>query len=288
MRTLSRSILFFIIALSLLASCRNTGGLSPEQTSPPPGTGEPTAAASQVPNSESPASGFTAKPSPSPEETPEHTPEPIIVLPIEVILTEYEFNDDEARLYIKMAYPDITAYEEGSAGHKLAEDVFRDTKEYDVWIRSMAEQYPFGKDQPSALSYGFTSIPEVWHNGTDYFSMTVIYHTYTGGAHGSAELISYNYDKYGNRITDFNGILNRGITQYDVEAAINRQMQQIIEDMGHAFYKDTLSFSELESLPSFFIRDGKMVIYFQQYEIAAYAYGIPMFEMPSSIFNTEQ
>ncbi len=165
----------------------------------------------------------------------------------------------------------------------MASQIINDTGIYYNLIKSMSEEAPATSE--NHLSYGLTIMTEITNNSSEYLSLYVDYYTYSGGAHGNFERISYNYSSAGYRITDFSEILNTGITTADVEAEINKQISAIIEDMGPAFYEDSITFNTSHKLPLFYIKDGALVIYYQTYDIAPYAYGLPMFEMPPEIFS---
>ncbi|MFC5648303.1 PdaC/SigV domain-containing protein [Paenibacillus solisilvae] len=104
-------------------------------------------------------------------------------------------------------------------------------------------------------------------------SLKILTYVYTGGAHGSTRVDTYNVrnktaaaritlkDLYGN---DYRKIVNAKIS-----AAIAKDPESYFQD----------SFKTISDGQSFYVQDGRAVIVFQQYEIAPYAAGIPEFNI---------
>ncbi|BBH24792.1 hypothetical protein Back11_61370 [Paenibacillus baekrokdamisoli] len=100
-------------------------------------------------------------------------------------------------------------------------------------------------------------------------SLKVLTSTYTGGAHGSTRVDTYNVRNKAaaTRITlkDLFG------THY--KKVINAKIKSTIAKDPESYYKD--GFKSISEEQSFYVQDGRAVIVFQQYEIAPYAAGIP-------------
>lgn len=210
------------------------------------------------------------------------TPSPLPQLPLNVTFTGYEFNDDAKKIYIKTIYIDSFEFEKNSIGYNLALLVEKDTNTLDEWLRKSAADYPATED--NYVTYGLTSIPEITENTFEYFSMYMDFYTYSGGAHGNLERYAYTYSSDGTYISDFTKLLTANVTVKDVETEINRQIKARIAGGDPVFYKDSVSLTDFDEYPPFFIRNGILVIFYQTYDIAPYVIGIPEFEMPSSIF----
>lgn len=257
-------VLIVVIFILLLTACQESSEPATTPTRSP-----------YPPYPQSPEPVQTQVPAPEPSKTPQ--------LPINIDFEEYEYNDDDAKLYIKTNYLVTDNFETESIGTSLAEDIKNDTDSLDEWIRTQSVELPATDE--NYIRYGVTSIPEVTENSADFISLYIDYYVYTGGAHGNVTRTAYTYSSDGIRLINFLKLLNDGITLENVEIEINKQIKSIIEDMGPAFYNESIAFGDMDNLPQFYIKDGSMVIYFQSYEIAAYAYGIPEFIMPSEIFT---
>ena len=238
-------------------------------------------ATTEEPLNPTPYSTIEPTPVTTPNPTLESAPEP--VYPIELFKGTNKQNDDDKRIYISMETLNSALYEPDSLGFYLSVDILKDTIEFRDFILQAAEDYPATED--NYIRYGLDTKIELTNNGPEYLSVYVDYYTNTGGAHGNITRIAYNYSKDGTRLINFMDLVNEGVTLAEIEAEINQQIAKIIKDMGPAFYSDTVSLADFDPLPAFFIKDGVMVIYFQAYDIAAYAYGIPLFEMPPELFS---
>lgn len=269
MKKLIQKLLFFISLTLLFTACSRVDVSSPDITS----TYDSPA------SSESPVS-TNAVPTHNPSDV--ITPSSLPPLPLNIIFSEYVFNDDSKKIYIKTNYIDSSKFEKNSIGFNLALIVESDTNAFDEWLRKAADEYPATED--NYVSYGLTSIPAITENSSEYFSMYMDFYTYSGGAHGNVERYAYTFKKEGNLINDFTELLKSGVDSTTVEAEINRQIKARIDGGDPVFYNDSVSFSHPNEYPSFFIRNGTLVLYYQTYDIAPYVIGIPEFEMPPSIF----
>lgn len=279
MKHYKRLVGFSFFIIFLLTACVNTSDNDPSK-SPAAMSGPPILATPYATDEPTPSATQTPKPTASPDPTPI----PDLTLPIDLELVSFEFSDDDAHLYIKTQYPDPSIYSPGSTGALMAEDILNDLGIYYNRITSLSEEAPATSE--NLLSYGLTAITEIANNGSKYLSVYVDYYIYAGGAHGIVQRVAYTYSSTGSRILDFTEILNDNISAFDVEDEINRQIKAIIDDGNPAFYSDKISFDDSGSYPPFYIKDGRLIIYYQVYDIAPHAYGIPQFEMPAEFFKT--
>jgi len=117
---------------------------------------------------------------------------------------------------------------------------------------------------------------DIKKNSDNILSILVNYYKYAGGAHGYYEDIAYNIDtSTGNFLklkdlfkedTDYKNVINE---------EIRRQIEELIklDEQNKGIY-ELKSISENQK---FYIQDDNLVIYFDLYEIAPYAAGIPKF-----------
>lgn len=119
---------------------------------------------------------------------------------------------------------------------------------------------------------------ELKYNEKDLLSIIEEHYVYVGGAHGSRARYPRNYDLAGGRQIYLSDLFNDGYKE-----TLNR----IIAEQEQA---DTERYSELwdrpEILPehetNFYFSPGKLVIFFQPYELSYYAKGYVEFEIPFS------
>lgn len=68
---------------------------------------------------------------------------------------------------------------------------------------------------------------------------------------------------------------------FDYKSEINRIIdRQIAADPQNYFSGENMGFTSIDETQRFYIQDDQLVIYFNQYEIAPYAAGIPEFTIP--------
>lgn len=121
---------------------------------------------------------------------------------------------------------------------------------------------------------------------------TVYY--YTGGAHGMSYTIPYNYRIEDGRELKLNDLFKEG---YDYKKVINEKIKVLRDKMDEEYkaeyiknggkesdYK-SLFFEEFKGIKDdqkFYITNNDIVIYYDHYEIAPYAFGMPKFNIPIS------
>ena len=249
-----------MVFLVLFASCSN----STEVSTPPKATDN--SVTTRIPAS-----------TPAPEELFE---------PVQFIVSLYESSDDTKRLYIKTQYIDPYCFEAGTPERQLADDIHSDMEKYLDYIRNSANAYPATEE--NLVSYGLNTFITITRNDEHYLCAYVDYYTYEGGAHDNLYRQTYVYNRLGTRFMELDQIIAPGKTIEDVENEINKQMREIIEEQGQMFYGETVSFDDLYAPPGFYIKDDRLIVFFQTYEIAPYAAGIQEFTMPADFLPTEE
>lgn len=119
---------------------------------------------------------------------------------------------------------------------------------------------------------------EVCYNENDFLSVIEEHYVYTGGAHGSRARYPRNYDLAGSTQIYLSDLFNDGYKE-----TLNR----IISEQEKS---DTERYSELWGRPeilkehetNFYLTPGKLVIFFQPYELSYFAKGYVEFEIPFS------
>jgi len=113
-------------------------------------------------------------------------------------------------------------------------------------------------------------------NTGNAISILIKYYKYSGGAHGYYEYVPYNID-----LRDGNNLTLKEIFKKDVDykEIIDKEIQNQIKELGKK-EKDLdkiYDFYGIKENQKFYLEDGKIVIYFDLYDIAPYAAGIPEF-----------
>jgi len=122
----------------------------------------------------------------------------------------------------------------------------------------------------------------VSYNAGNILSLTLHLYSYTGGAHGSSVDISYNFDtNTGNSgvLEDFFG------NNENYNKIILDNIKATIKNNQDLYFKEvTDNINEIPYNQKFYITDKGLVVYFDEYEIAPYAAGIPSFNIPFDKF----
>ncbi len=126
------------------------------------------------------------------------------------------------------------------------------------------------------------TIFELHYLSEKVMSFSMIYYSYTLGAHGFTEQISYNFDlKTGQEITVQE--LFYGYNHY--EEFINQEIKRQIAIEKDIYFNEGKDFQSIRNNQPFYIQYDGIVIYFGLYELAPYADGIRYFKIPFSIFS---
>jgi len=130
---------------------------------------------------------------------------------------------------------------------------------------------------------------DVMRNDSEYLSLYLTYYSYTGGAHGMHYDVAYNFDlQSGNRVY----LKDLFKTETDYVSLINRELHTQIDNIQETFIDKNgegwvpyMGFDTIAEDQHFYLTQDSLVIFFDLYEIAPYASGIPTFEIPLSKFD---
>ncbi|MBU5676167.1 DUF3298 and DUF4163 domain-containing protein [Alkaliphilus sp. MSJ-5] len=150
---------------------------------------------------------------------------------------------------------------------QMAENDFKDAKKSNIELRK----------------YELLINYEVHTANNNLISVTTLNYQYTGGAHGMSVKVLYNFDLTTGKEIALGDFFKEGSNYKKV---INEEIQKQIKENPDKFFPDEVElFSGISDDQSFFIKDGKLFIYFGQYDIAPYSSGIIEFEIPSSVLK---
>jgi hypothetical protein len=112
----------------------------------------------------------------------------------------------------------------------------------------------------------------------EFISLYVDYYSYTRGAHGSTDRVAYNIDLLTGKQIALSELF---VQDFDYKIFINDIIKAEIQaDQGSYFENDAQAFKEITADQQYYINENNLVIYFDLYEIAPYATGIPEFAIP--------
>lgn len=204
-------------------------------------------------------------------------------------------NKDEEWISVEASIPVVTGIKDENvqnrinsmledAGMKFIDDLEKQSKE------ALEEANTVGYDY---IPYYAGITFEEKFNKNGILSLYVVYDQFTGGAHGSHDDISYNFDLATGELIPLSELFN---ADYDYKASIDKSITAQIEKINEQYKEEAVKngenpedayapyagFSGIAKDQQYYIKDGSIVIYFPLYEIAPYAAGIPEFEIPLS------
>jgi hypothetical protein len=111
-----------------------------------------------------------------------------------------------------------------------------------------------------------------------------MYYTYTGGAHGMHNDLAYTFDAQSGERMALKDLFK---TDIDYVSMLNERIRKEIETIAMdneaiqgEYYNPYNGFESIAEDQHFYLTDSSLVLFFDLYEIAPYAAGIPMFEIP--------
>lgn len=112
-------------------------------------------------------------------------------------------------------------------------------------------------------------------------SFYIDYYQFTGGAHGITTRRAYTLDiKSGDKLK-IKDLFKQG---YNYKSVIDEEIKRQVNQDKEKYFPGKEGFTGINDDVKFYIRDGNLVIYYGQYEIAPYAAGIPEFNIPLEKF----
>ncbi len=113
-------------------------------------------------------------------------------------------------------------------------------------------------------------------------SFYIDYYQFTGGAHGATIRKAHSVDINSGEKLTLKDLFEEG---FDYKKIINDEITKQIEKEPEKYFIGKDGFKGIDENTEFYINNGDLVIYYQQYEIAPYVFGIPEFNISKTIFN---
>lgn len=136
----------------------------------------------------------------------------------------------------------------------------------------------FLDNEAQGIKYVANTDFEVKKNTENMLSIIVKYYSYSGGAHGIYEDVSYNMDIKRGKFINLSDLFVEGSNYKEI---INNQIKNQIEESEKANKENIgiYQFSSIDDNQKFYFADEVITIYFDLYKIAPYAAGIPEFRL---------
>ncbi len=199
------------------------------------------------------------------------------------------FYEKQLLLHYKVEYPQFYSYKDQNILNKInlfykkkAWDVVRES--VDVFFKIAVTYYVFSikRDIPIRL-FEIYYIPKVTYNENCTISLYYDKYIYLGGAHGQTYRTSDTWDlNCGSRVTLCGLFANSEFKMLDyLKKDVMEQIRQNAEKENFMYFDEYRKrVAEYFDENSFYLTPEGVIIYFQQYEIAPYASGIPEFLIP--------
>ena len=124
---------------------------------------------------------------------------------------------------------------------------------------------------------------EIKKNTDNFISLNIYHYKYSGGAHGDYEYIPYNIDmRKGNFLT----LKDLFKDNYDYKSKINNEINSQIKELEKKQNAEGVyDFTGIHDNVKYYVDRDNLVFFFDLYEIAPYAAGIPEFSINIDKFN---
>lgn len=144
------------------------------------------------------------------------------------------------------------------------------------------ETYEYNKENGYPIMvYELYYTFKVTYNTENIISIYSDKYVYTGGAHGMTTRTSQNWDLRVARQIKLKELFPREPNYVSkILTQINSKIAKDIENGNNIYFENYCCLtSENFNVNSYYLEDGKVVIYYQQYDIAPYSSGILTFEV---------
>lgn len=199
------------------------------------------------------------------------------------------FYDKQLLLYYKVEYPQFYSYENQIVLNKI--NLFYKKRAWDVVTECIEDFFEIAvtyynaskkKDIPIRL-FEIYYIPNITYNENCFISLYYDKYVYTGGAHGQTYRTSDSWNlNSGSRVTLCELFVNSEFKILDYfKKNIMEQIKQNKEKEEFMYFDDySKRIAEYFDINNFYLTPEGVIIYFQQYDLAPYASGIPEFLIP--------
>ena len=138
-----------------------------------------------------------------------------------------------------------------------------------------------GQEKPT-FPYEIYSKYAITEDNNVLLSLYNDYYEYLGGAHGMTTRTSYTIDKEKENLITLKELFVEGYNYSDI---INKKIKEEISKNPENYFDSGKEFKGISESQRFYIDGDNLVIYYQLYDIAPYAFGIPEFKIPLNIFH---
>ena len=178
----------------------------------------------------------------------------------------------EIKKYIRISgeIPQIIGLSNEKSQKEINDEI---TNYTDMWIK---ENKDASEEFQPTIPYELMASYVVTNN-VKILSFYIDYYQFNGGAHGITYRKGYSVDIESGKMLKLQDLFQE---DFNYKSYINKTISDEINKNKDMYFTGKEGFNGIEDNQGFFIRDNKLVIYFDYYKIAPYAFGIPEFEIP--------
>lgn len=221
---------------------------------------------------------------PLPVITEQPSDTPVVINAPEIFYEEYSNENSEYNMTVYMSIPQIKGLGrpevQESINSLIMQEAISIKDEFESWAKQDYENLPDDmKAFPHTLDFGF----DIKMLDNDIMSIAIIYYSYTGGAHGLETTYSYTFRLNDGTVISFPDLFS---SDYDFIKEINDEIKNSNYSFTGGFDEyvyEVENFEGVNKNTKFFIEDNSIVIYYNPYEIAAYAAGYLEFKLSDKI-----
>ncbi len=178
---------------------------------------------------------------------------------------------------ISIAYPMIENKDNDSFIEELNKKTENTAQEnFENYKKSLEEEIGELRENGFDGKLSYSETYKVQCNANDVYSVTKYVYEYHGGPHPNTTLISENYNLKDKKEIKLSEVLERD--EKEIQTFIYDTFKEKFESEGvfDDYVKDNLS--QNAKKVNFYLNDTMVVLYFNQYDVTPYAYGIPSVE----------
>ena len=201
----------------------------------------------------------------------------------QVKIVDNVYNEKENYFEINLSIPSIQELENSDKQNDINSKIALDTNIRVDNFKNISNEY-YKNMPPPYMPFQFFSKYFVT-NKSEIISFYIDYYQFTGGAHGITDRIAYNINSFTGEEIRLKDLFTE---ETDYKSIIDQEIQRQISKSPEGFFTGKDGFLGIKEGQKFYIKDNKIVIYFDLYEIAPYAMGIPEFTIESNIFGIKE
>lgn len=199
-----------------------------------------------------------------------------------VNIVDKVIKEENKKLKIDVTIPQISSKSNDEFVKNINNNIINNTNSWLEEVKKATNEYFDTNEEPVAPfeAYGKYTIGE---NLGGIISLYIDYYEYIGGAHGVTNRKTYNIDLNNKKELSLKDLF---IKDYDYKALINNYINVEINKNKDKYFTGKEGFNGINDEQSYYIKDNKLVIVFQEYEIAPYSAGIVEFPIDFHNFKT--